>query len=119
MEQLKEIKQSLENIEVSSEESIFVLLLISDLLEDVINKENEIIEKRKEVEEILKRPSFEDALGVVLTKLREDENFFNAYVANISMDIYDTFKENQIAFPQLLELSNKAAYNFMKRWIGK
>ncbi|MDA3854652.1 MAG: hypothetical protein PF569_00225 [Candidatus Woesearchaeota archaeon] len=119
MEQLKEIKNSLENIEISSEDSIFTLLLISDLLEDVIQKEDEATKRRAKVEEALKTPTFKDALGVVLDRLRNDEDFFNAYTANIAMDVFDAFQKNEINFPQLIDVSNQAAQNFMNRWTGK
>jgi hypothetical protein len=47
--------------------------------------------------------------------LKFDPAYFATWQANIAMGFYDTCKNAGVAFPQLHELANKAAHDFLCR----
>jgi hypothetical protein len=53
------------------------------------------------------------AIEVLVAALRGSEDYRNAWKANIAMAFYDACHQSGIVFPELREVSNKAADQFL------
>lgn len=63
--------------------------------------------------------TFAEAFNRFAEELRKDESLYYAYQSNIAMSFCDTINNAGIQFPQLHELSNIAAKNFLNLLIKK
>ena len=63
---------------------------------------------------------FEKALNVVREEIRNDEELFHAYQANIAMAFVDEYKRNNSKYKNdtdIHEIANTAAKVFINMWI--
>lgn len=54
-----------------------------------------------------------EAVAHLCKELKADPGYFEGWQANIAMSFYDACINAGIKFPQLQELANKAAHNFL------
>lgn len=62
---------------------------------------------------------FKKAFDVFAYWINKDKALYYAYQSNIAMAFYDAVKKEGIDFPQLHDISNKAAKNFLDMLIEK
>ena len=55
----------------------------------------------------------ENAVNDLTDSLANDPEYYQTWVANIAMTMFDTFKEADISHPRLHELCNKGAKRFL------
>jgi len=59
------------------------------------------------------KTDLENAVNVLTDTLAEDSDYYQGWVANIAMTMFDTFKEADVSHPRLHELCNKGAKRFI------
>lgn len=57
--------------------------------------------------------SIRDALAIIVQQLREDEDYYRGWKANIATAFQDTMENAGYKFPDLHKLANQAAENFL------
>lgn len=55
-----------------------------------------------------------DAIKHLVTELKKDEGYYYSWQSNIAVQLQDACKEIGIQFPQLHEVSNRAAMRFLE-----
>jgi len=63
------------------------------------------------------KTEFKKHLDQVRKTLKEDKELFETYKANIAMQFQDECFRAGIKFPQLHEIANNAAQNFLDLWL--
>ena len=67
----------------------------------------------KPINNNIMKTDLENAINVLTDSLAEDSDYYQGWLANIAMAMYDEFKEAGISHPQLHELCNKGAKRFL------
>lgn len=63
-------------------------------------------------------PGIKDAVTVLTQALFQDPDFFQSYKANIAMEFKDECCRRKLVIPDIDDMTDTAAYNFLTRWIG-
>lgn len=62
---------------------------------------------------------FSDAYDTIAEALRNDKDLFYSYQADIAMAFKDQCAAKGISFPDLHDIANTAARDFLRNWICK
>lgn len=64
------------------------------------------------------KQEMQEATRIFRKNIKEDKDLYWAYQCNIAMSFMDELERSGYKFPEMHEISNKAAKNFLDLWLS-